>query len=75
MDHLKAAGLEPHQRGREQVAGATLHHVLDEGAEPTPHRFPLAARVVHELDIGVGVLELAVGDEPRLRIGDGAARR
>jgi hypothetical protein len=49
--------------------------IFDECSEPTPHRFPLPARVVHELDVRVGVLELAIGGEPRLRIGDGAAGR
>ena len=73
-DDRDAAGLEAFDRRGEQISGGALDDVFDEGAKPSAIGFPLAAGVVHELDVGRRVLELA-GNEPRLRVGDGAAAR
>ena len=67
-----AAGFEPFDRCRQQVAGRALHHVLDEGAEPAAIIRPLAAGIVLEHHVGRRALKLAL-DQPRLRVGDLAA--
>src|SRR4029077_5627202 len=66
--------LKTFDRGVEQISGRALHDVFDESPEPTAIRLPLAAGVVHELDVGRSTLKLG-RNQPCLWIGDGTAAR
>ena len=73
-DDGDAARLDAVDRRGEQIPRGALHHIFDEGPIPFASGLPQAAGVVHELDVGVAVLELA-RHEAGVRIGDGAAGR
>ena len=74
-DGRPAACLGAQQSRSEKIARDPLHRVLKERAVPRSHALPLALGIVEELDIGLAVLELGVGHEPRARIMDCATAR
>jgi len=54
-----AARFQPVDRCCQKIACDALNDILDERTEPAPIRLPLAAGVVHELNIGRGIFEFA----------------